>query len=97
MLCNIFKKYFAVFGGLDPKSRGFFVYQNTAVNKRPIMMSLLFCTFLKMCIKKIKNNELVKEQITLYCHVIKIIIVTATLTYTPLLGNCLLNKKPPDH
>ena len=39
---NIFKKILVWFGRPDTKSRHFLIYQPTAMNQKPIMMSLWF-------------------------------------------------------
>ena len=55
---NVFRKYFASFGGLGSKSGPFLVYQPTTINQKPFMICFWFFILLKVCseaIKKIKN------------------------------------------
>ena len=47
-----FRKYFAWFGGLGTKSRFFLIYQPTALNQKPTMMSIL----LKVCTETVQNS-----------------------------------------
>ena len=44
---NILTKYFALFGGLDPKSKPVLIYQATAINQTP-NMNLLHFTLLEV-------------------------------------------------
>ena len=44
---NILRKYYALFGGLNPKSKPVLIYQPTAINQSP-NMNLLHFTRLKL-------------------------------------------------
>ena len=55
-MCNILRKYFAWFGGLDPKSRPFLIYPSNATNEKPVMTSFWFLIILKLCTNIFKNS-----------------------------------------
>ena len=45
---NIFRKYFAWFAGLSPKSRPFLISCSSVINQKAIMMSFWYLPHLKM-------------------------------------------------
>ena len=51
---NISKKNFPHFGRPSTKSKPFFIHHPAAINQKPIMMSLLFFSLLKMSTEMIK-------------------------------------------
>ena len=55
-MCNNFKKKIAWFRGLAPKSRPFLIYQPTAINQKPVIMSFRFF-FIKLCTEMLKTNK----------------------------------------
>lgn len=61
---NVFRKMFALFAGLGPKSRPFLTLQSTAINnnnKKKNMMNLCFFTLWKVCIEIVGVHSLHKK------------------------------------
>ena len=55
---NLFKNDVAWFRGLGPKARLFFIHQpTTTVQQKPIMMSIWFFIFLKVCTDIVENGK----------------------------------------
>ena len=52
---NIVKKNFGCFGEQSSRSRPFSIYQLTIINQKPILMSLWFFNFLKVCTEMFKK------------------------------------------
>ena len=54
---NIFRKYFARFGGLGPKPTSILIYEPTAINQKPIITSLRLFVLLIVYTVAIKNSK----------------------------------------
>lgn len=54
---NVFREDFAWYGGRPPKARPILVYKPTAINKRPILMSLWYFDFSKVYTETIQNSK----------------------------------------
>ena len=59
-----FRKKFWWFGGLCPKSRPTLIYQSTAINQNPIMISLCLLFFWRCSVRRPKIINIITEKLT---------------------------------